>query len=132
MRILNKKINILNYHSYSSESSLSMAGIRRKRAKYRKYDTSLLFGVTDLFRLAENPVPESESNKSPMSISFWTPLLSSTKLQNHPSKRSIKNKDQLCKYSMKKDKIKEKEKCISISNIFFGVGGAGMFKVNIK
>lgn len=78
MKILNKKGNILNYHSnYSESSSLSMAGILRKRAKYRIYDTSLLFGVTDLLRLAENPVPESESNRSPMSISFWTPLFSS-------------------------------------------------------
>lgn len=72
---------ISNFQSSSRKKSVSRAGILRNRAEYRKYDTSLLFEVTDLFRLAENPIPDKESNKSPMSMSLRTPTLSLAKLQ---------------------------------------------------
>lgn len=74
---------------HSSEDTLPRAGVL-KRAKCRGYDTSLLFDTTDLFCLAEKPFPESESYKSPRSISFLTAPLSCRKLEI--GNKNIKNK----------------------------------------
>ena len=71
---------IKNFQHHSSEDTLPRAGVL-KRAKCRGYDTSLLFDTTDLFCLAEKPFPESESYKSPRSISFLTAPLSCRKLE---------------------------------------------------
>lgn len=63
-----------------SEDSISTTGVLPKFAKRGRCDMLRLFEIGKRFLLPWNPVPTSESNRSPMAI-FLILLFSSIKLQ---------------------------------------------------